>query len=128
MNYEGKRRAESPTYPPDLISNLQLIDDAKALMGLAPEGCSAGLSSCTATNTSYLNGFLKTDNDDTGFARIDHQIGANNHLGIRYNAGDTRADGELVGQTLDGGGIGVPSGGRNLLSAINPCSERWTRP
>ena len=45
MNYEGKRRAESPTYPPDLINNLQLIDDAKALMGLAPEGCNTGLSS-----------------------------------------------------------------------------------
>jgi outer membrane receptor protein involved in Fe transport len=115
MNYEGKRRAESPTYPPDLINNLQLIDDAKALMGLAPEGCSAGLSACTGSNTGYIDGFLKTDNDDTGFARIDHQIGANSHLGIRYNVGDTRADGELVGQTLDGGGIGVPSGGRNLL-------------
>lgn len=25
FNYEGKRRAESPTYPPDLISNLSLI-------------------------------------------------------------------------------------------------------
>ena len=115
VNYEGKRRAESPTYPPDLVNNLQLIDDAKALMGLAPEGCSAALSACTGSDVSYINGFLKTDNDDTGFARIDHQIGANNHLGIRYNAGDTRADGELVGQTLDGGGIGVPSGGRNLL-------------
>ena len=115
LNYEGKRRAESPTYPPDLVNNLQLIDDTKALMGLAPEGCSAGLSACTASNVSYINGFLKTDNDDTGFARMDHQIGANNHLGVRYNAGDTRANGELVGQTLDGGGIGVPSGGRNLL-------------
>jgi hypothetical protein len=115
VNYEGKRRAESPTYPPDLINNLQLIDDTKALMGLAPEGCSTGLSACTGSNTSYINGFLKTDNDDTGFARVDHQIGANNHLGIRYNVGDTRANGELVGQTLDGGGIGVPSGGRNLF-------------
>ena len=47
VNYEGKRRAESPTYPPDLVNNLQLIDDAKAVMGLAPEGCSTGLSACT---------------------------------------------------------------------------------
>jgi hypothetical protein len=115
LNYEGKRRAESPTYPPDLVNNLQAIDDAKALMGLAPEGCSLGLSACTASDVSYLNGFLKTDNDDTGFARLDQQIGANSHLGIRYNVGDTRANGELVGQTLDGGGIGVPSGGRNLF-------------
>jgi Carboxypeptidase regulatory-like domain/TonB dependent receptor len=114
VNYEGKRRAESPTYPPDLVNNLQLIDDAKAVMGLAPEGCSTGLSSCTQSNTSYINGFLKTDNEDTGFARFDEQINANNHLGIRYNIGDTQSDGLLVGQTLDGGGIGVPSGGRNL--------------
>src|SRR5438067_9269536 len=26
MNYEGKRRAESPVYPPDLITNLDLIN------------------------------------------------------------------------------------------------------
>jgi hypothetical protein len=115
LNYEGKRRAESPTYPPDLVNNLQLIDDAKALMGLAPEGCTTGLSTCNGSNFGYINGFLKTDNDDWGFARFDHQIGMNHHLGVRYNAEDTRADGELVGQTLDGGGIGVPSGGRNLL-------------
>ena len=113
-NYEGKRRAESPTYPPDLVNNLQLIDDAKALMGLAPEGCFTGLSSCTGSDTSYINSFLKTDNEDTGFVKLDQQIHGNNHLGIRYNAGDIRADGLLVGQTLDGGGIGVPSGGRDL--------------
>src|SRR5499425_872490 len=40
MNYEGKRRAESPTYPPNLVNNINLIDDAKRLLGLAPEGCS----------------------------------------------------------------------------------------
>ena len=115
VNYEGKRGAQSPTYPPDLISNLQLIDDAKGLMGLAPEGCSSALSACTGSNQSYINSFLKTDNDDWGFARLDDQIGMNHHLGIRYSAEDTRALGELVGQTLDGGGIGVPSGGRNLF-------------
>jgi outer membrane receptor protein involved in Fe transport len=47
VNYEGKRRAESPLFPPDLVNNLQVIDDAKALMGLAPEGCTlAGLAAC----------------------------------------------------------------------------------
>ncbi|MGA8767616.1 MAG: TonB-dependent receptor, partial [Candidatus Acidiferrales bacterium] len=40
INYEGKRRAESPLCPPDLVDNLGLMDEAKALMGLAPEGCS----------------------------------------------------------------------------------------
>ncbi|MGC1477100.1 MAG: TonB-dependent receptor, partial [Terriglobales bacterium] len=38
----------------------------------------------------------------------------NTRLGIRYNIEDIRALNELVGNTLDGGGIGVPSGGRNL--------------
>ena len=118
VNYEGKRSAQSPSYPPDLIGtnfqNLQLLDDAKALMGLAPEGCFSALSACTGTDQSYINSFLKTENDDWGFARFDDQIGTNHHLGIRYSAEDTRATGELVGQTLDGGGIGVPSGGRNL--------------
>ncbi len=115
VNYEGKRRAESPTYPPDLVNNLTLIDTAKAQLGLAPEGCNTGLSSCTGSDIGYLNSFLKTANDDIGFVRLDHQISTNNHLAIRYNVEDTRALGELVGSTLDGGGIGVPSGGRNLF-------------
>src|SRR6516162_4719958 len=115
LNYEGKRRAESPVYPPDLVNNISLINHTKAVMGLAPEGCMTGLSSCTGTDMGYLNGFLKTENDDWGFVRIDHQINSNNRLGVRYNVLDTRAQGELVGQTLDGGGIGVPSGGRNLF-------------
>jgi hypothetical protein len=117
INYEGKRSAQSPSYPPDLVTgnNLQLIDDAKALMGLAPEGCFSALSACTGTPQSYIDSFLKTENDDWGFARFDDQIGMNHHVGIRYSAEDTRALGELVGQTLDGGGIGVPSGGRNLF-------------
>jgi outer membrane receptor protein involved in Fe transport len=114
VNYEGKRRAESPVYPPDLVNNLALVDEAKALMGLAPEGCSTGLSGCTNSNISYLNGYLKTADDDHGFVRLDHQVSSNHHLTIRYNAEDERALGELVGQTLDGGGIGAPSGGRNL--------------
>jgi outer membrane receptor protein involved in Fe transport len=114
MNYEGKRRAESPTYPPDLVKYLDLIDAAKAQLGLAPEGCSTGVSSCTGSNIGYLNGYLKTADDDLGFVRLDHTISDNNRLSIRYNAQDVRALGELVGATLDGGGIGGPSGGRNL--------------
>jgi Carboxypeptidase regulatory-like domain/TonB dependent receptor len=115
LNYEGKRRGESPTYPPNLVNNLNLIDDAKRLLGLAPEGCNTGLSSCNGTNSGYLNGFLKTTDDDWGFARFDQQINSANRLSIRYNVEDTRSLGALVGQTLDGGGIGVPSGGRNLF-------------
>jgi hypothetical protein len=127
LNYEGKRSAQSPVYPPDLVNNIQLIDQAKALMGLAPEGCTGALASCFpgfAGNPAnitqpqafgFLNGFLKTGNDDFGFARVDHQLTRNNRLAIRYNIEDIRALNELVGNTLDGGGVGVPSGGRNLF-------------
>src|SRR5262250_233125 len=113
LNYEGKRSAQSPVYPPDLVNNLTLIDESKALMGLAPEGCSTGLSLCTGTAFGYINGFLKTGNNDRGFGRYDQQIGANGHLSIFYTVESIRATGDLVGQTLDGGGIGTPSGGRN---------------
>jgi hypothetical protein len=125
VNYEGKRRAESPLFPPDLVNNLQVIDDAKALMGLAPEGCTlAGLAACggapgetisAATAFGFLRNFLKTANNDYGFARVDHQFNPSNRLSVRYNVEDARDSGELVGQTLDGGGIGVPSGGRDLF-------------
>lgn len=114
FNYEGKRRSESPVYPPDLVNNLLLVDQSKALLGLAPEGCNTALSACKNSPISYLNSFLKTTNDDWGFGRLDHQFGTNHRLALEYNIEDTRALGELVGNTLDGGGIGTPSGGRNL--------------
>ncbi len=123
INYEGKRYAQSPLFPPDLVNNLQTIDDAKALLGLAPEGCNVGLAACGGTPGvpishaqafGFLQNFLKTTNDDFGFARIDHQFNSNNRLAVRYNVEDSRNTGELVGQTLDGGGIGTPSGGRDL--------------
>jgi outer membrane receptor protein involved in Fe transport len=127
LNYEGKRSAQSPVYPPDLVNNVLLIDQAKALMGLAPEGCVGAVNTCLpafAGNPAnitqgqtfgFLQGFLKTGNDDFGFARIDHQLTTNNRLAFRYNVEDIRSTNELVGNTLDGGGIGVPSGGRDLF-------------
>ena len=127
LNYEGKRSEQSPVYPPDLVNNIQLIDQGKALMGLAPEGCTGTVTGCLpnfggnpANITQgqafgFLQGFLKTGNDDFGFARLDHQLTTNNRLALRYNAEDIRSLGELVGNTLDGGGIGVPSGGRDLF-------------
>lgn len=119
-NYEGKRSAKSPTYAPDFIANLTLVDAAKAQLGLAPEGCFASLATCGTNLTqqqafSYINGFLQTGDNDTGFVRFDHQITTNNRLALRYNVEDVRALGELVGQPLDNGGIAVPSAGRNLF-------------
>jgi outer membrane receptor for ferrienterochelin and colicin len=62
VNYEGKRRAESPIYPPNLINNLDIINQSKALMGLAPEGCTTALANCNAS------GFLVPE-----FLPEDHQ-------------------------------------------------------
>src|SRR5215472_17029274 len=53
VNYEGKRRGESPVYPPDLVTYLDLINHTKAVLGLAPEGCMTGLSSCGTTHAAY---------------------------------------------------------------------------
>jgi len=115
VNYEGKRRGESPTYAPDLFNNIAQIDLAKSYLGLSPEGCYLAPAKCTAAPSSYLNSVLKTADNDYGFARLDHEINNNNRLAIRYSVEDARDLGELIGNTEDGGGIGTPSGGRSLL-------------
>jgi len=98
-NYEGQRRAESPTFPGVLYQNLDLINAAKTALGIAPEN---------------LN-ILKTKDNDYGIAKLDYQLNASNHLSLRYNIEDGRDLNELVGSTLDGGGIGAPSSGHNLF-------------
>src|ERR1700674_5058235 len=97
MNYEGQRRAEAPTQSPELTNNLALISAAKAILGIAPEDIGA----------------LKTQDSDRGLFKLDHQINANHRLSVRYNIEDGRSLGVLVGDTLDGGGIGAPSSGHN---------------
>jgi outer membrane receptor protein involved in Fe transport len=98
MNYEGQRRGESPTYPNTLLNDLNLINESKIAMGIAPENLNV----------------LKTQNNDKGFARLDHQLNANNRLSLHYNIEDARDTNLLVGSTLDGGGIGAPSSGHDL--------------
>src|ERR1700736_2763335 len=116
VNYEGQHRRESPTYPTTLLepvlvfshtapfaptvqtTNLALINQAKEALGIAPE------------NTNIL----KTKDNDYGLIKIDDQLNADNHLTIRYNIEDGRDLNQLVGSTLDGGGIGAPSSGRDV--------------
>ncbi|HYL61336.1 MAG TPA: TonB-dependent receptor [Candidatus Methylomirabilis sp.] len=98
-NYEGQRRGESPTYPQTLLGDLNLINSAKALLGLPPENLNV----------------LKTKDTDNALVKIDHQINANNRLSARYNIFDGRELNLLVGDTLDGGGIGAPSSGHNAF-------------
>lgn len=115
LNYEAKRRGASPTYAPSLFANIDAIDQAKGYLGLSKEGCNLKPAQCTGTPFSYLQGVLKTVDNDYGFARLDHQINANNRFSLRYVVEDARDLGELIGNTEDGGGIGTPSGARNLF-------------
>ncbi len=125
-NYEGHRRGASPTYAPDMSTSIANLDTAKVYLGLSPEGCSLKPADCTASPLSYLQGVLQTQDNDYGFARIDHQFNANNNFALRFNIEDARDLGELIGETEDGGGIGTPSGERNLFvrdqSLVGTCS------
>jgi outer membrane receptor protein involved in Fe transport len=99
VNYEGQRRAESPTYPALLVSSLPAINALKTDLGLAPEN---------------LN-ILKTVDYNEGLIKVDHRLNDKNTLSARYSIEDSTALNMLVGNTLDGGGIGAPSSGRNGL-------------
>jgi hypothetical protein len=106
-NYEGQRLGESPTYPFTLIGNATLgipdnlptVNAAKVAMGLPPENLNV----------------IKTLNNDKGFLRVDHQFNEKNRLNVHYDITDARDLGVLVGDTLDGGGIGAPSDGHNTF-------------
>jgi len=99
MNYDGQRFAQSPTYPATLLNNLDAINASKVAMGLQPENL----------------GVLKTVDHDNGFARLDHQLSSSTRLSIHYDVFDARNLNTLVGDTLDGGGIGAPSSGHNTF-------------
>ena len=96
-NYEGQRRAQSPTYPAVLVQNLAAINAVKESFGIDPEN---------------LN-LLQTADVDNGFIKVDHQFNPANRLSLRYSIQDATDLNMLVGSTLDGGGIGAPSSGHN---------------
>jgi hypothetical protein len=110
VNYEGQRRAQSPTYPAVLVNNLTAINAVKQSFGLAPENL----------NT------LTTADIDNGFVKLDHQLNEKNRLSARYSVQDATDLNMLVGQTLDGGGIGAPSSGRNGLLRDQAIVGTWT--
>ncbi|HEX3093675.1 MAG TPA: carboxypeptidase regulatory-like domain-containing protein, partial [Candidatus Angelobacter sp.] len=97
LNYEGQRRAQSPQYPSLLVSNITAINALKTSLGIAPENLNV----------------LKTADVDNGFAKLDHQLTEKNRLSARYSIQDATNLNMLVGETLDGGGVGAPSSGRN---------------
>ncbi len=97
LNYEGQRKGQSPQFPSLLVDNLAAINALKSSLGIAPEN---------------LN-LLKTADVDNGFIKVDHQLTDSNRLSARYSIQDATNLNMLVGETLDGGGIGAPSSGRN---------------
>jgi hypothetical protein len=99
VNYEGQRRGESPTYPTELVNNIGLINASKTALGIAPEN---------------LN-ILKTKDNDYVIGRLDHQLRQKTQLSLRYNLEHGNDLNQLVGNTLDGGGIGAPSSGHNVF-------------
>src|SRR6202140_1191492 len=124
VNYEGQRRARSPTYPgllfapvaasvarlfPAGSTNLQAINAVKQDMGIPPENLSV----------------LKTADNDNGFIKLKHRFNNNNLLSVRYSILDATALNLMVGETLDGGGIGLPSAGRNGATPDQPRGGTW---
>jgi outer membrane receptor protein involved in Fe transport len=124
VNYEGQRRAQSPTYPgllfapvdasvaklfPAGSTNLQAINAVKQDMGIPPENLSV----------------LKTADNDNGFIKLEHRFNNSNLLSVRYSILDATALKLMVGETLDGGGIGLPSAGRNGLTRDQALVGTW---
>src|SRR6266853_269869 len=97
LNYEGQRRGQSPSFPGLLVANLPAINELKTSLGIAPENLNV----------------LKTADVDNGFIKVDHQLSEKNRLSARYSIQDATNLNMLVGETLDGGGVGAPSSGRN---------------
>ena len=124
VNYEGQRRAQSPTYPgllfapvdagvaglfPAGFTNLQAINAVKQDLGIPAENLTA----------------LKTADADNGFLKVDHQLNNANRLSVRYSIQEATALNLLVGETLDGGGIGAPSSGRNGVTSDQALVGTW---
>lgn len=125
VNYEGQRRAQSPTYPGLLFAP---VDTSVA--GLFP----AGFTNLQAINAVKQDlripaenlSVLKTSDNDNGFIKLDHLFNKDNRLSVRYSIFDGTALNQMVGETLDGGGIGLPSAGRNGLTRDQALVGNWT--
>ena len=131
MNYEGQRRAQSPTYPAALVANL----NSSAIPGF-PNPCVVNgtpIASCGINQVKESLGIapenlnvLKTADYDEGLVKVDRDLNAKNRLSVRYSIEDSTALNTLVGDTLDGGGIGAPSSGRNGLLRDQSLVGTWT--
>jgi hypothetical protein len=93
-NYEGQRRAESPTYNSAVLNNIAAINQVKQqVFGLPAENLLA----------------LRDANTDNGFARLDENLNSRNYLYVRYFINDDR----LSNQSPLNNGFDLPSAFKN---------------
>ncbi len=108
--FGGTLGGPSPTYPALLLGNLPAINALKTSLGIAPENPN----------------ILKTADVDNGFIKFDHQLNERNQISARYSIQDATNLNMLVGETLDGGGVGAPSSGRNGSLRDQTLVGAWT--
>jgi hypothetical protein len=93
-NYEGQRRAESPTYNSAVLDNIAAINNVK-------------------TNVFHLPAenllVLRDGNTDNGFIRLDENFNTKNTLYLRYFINDDR----LTNQSPLNNGFDLPSAFKN---------------
>ncbi len=93
-NYEGQRRAESPTYNSAVLDNIAAINAVKAnVFHLPPENLFV----------------LRDGNTDNGFIRLDENFNQKNTLYLRYFINDDR----LTNQSPLNNGFDLPSAFKN---------------
>jgi len=93
-NYEGQRRAESPTYNSAVLNNIAAINNVKTTVFHLP-----------AENLFAL----RDGNTDNGFIRLDENFNAKNTLYLRYFINDDR----LTNQSPLNNGFDLPSAFKN---------------
>ena len=93
-NYEGQRRAESPTYNSAVLGNIAAINQVKTtVFGLPAENLFV----------------LRDGNTDNGFVRLDENLNTKNYLYARYFINDDR----LTNQSPLNNGFDLPSAFKN---------------
>jgi Carboxypeptidase regulatory-like domain/TonB dependent receptor len=93
-NYEGQRRAESPTYNSAVLANIAAINQVKTtVFGLPAENLFV----------------LRDGNTDNGFVRLDENLNTKNYLYARYFINDDR----LTNQSPLNNGFDLPSAFKN---------------
>ncbi len=97
-NYEGQRRAQSPSLPAVFVENLPAINLALGRLGFPPENINV----------------LQTEDSDQFLVRADYIPGARHRFMVRHNFYNTNSLNDRIGAHGQLDDPIAPSGGRNL--------------